>query len=147
MTADQQNAAVAEARRWLGTPYHHAGKVHGAGVDCVMLLVQAYQAAGVLQQDYDPRPYAKDWHLHRGEELYLLGLSDKAYPINQPEAGDIALFKFGRTASHAGIVSTWPCIIHAWAEVGQVCETDLNANENLRTRLIGCWRINTDKTA
>jgi cell wall-associated NlpC family hydrolase len=29
-------AVVAEARSWLGTPFHHQGRVKAAGVDCAM---------------------------------------------------------------------------------------------------------------
>ena len=33
---------VAEALTWLGTPYHHAGRVKGGGTDCGMLILQAF---------------------------------------------------------------------------------------------------------
>jgi len=29
-------AVTEEARVWLGTPYHHMGRVKGAGTDCLM---------------------------------------------------------------------------------------------------------------
>lgn len=34
--------AVAEAITWLGTPYHHQGRVKGVGVDCGTLLCEVY---------------------------------------------------------------------------------------------------------
>ena len=31
---NKNQLAVAEALTWLGTPYHHQGRVKGVGVDC-----------------------------------------------------------------------------------------------------------------
>jgi len=66
----QRAAVVAEARRWIGTPYHHQADVLGAGVDCGMLLVRVYVDTGVVPP-FDPRPYSVQWHLHREDERYL----------------------------------------------------------------------------
>jgi hypothetical protein len=41
-------AVVEEARGWLGTPYHHMGRVRGAGTDCLMMLAEIYEAADVV---------------------------------------------------------------------------------------------------
>ena len=35
---DNRAQIVAEARRWLGTPFHHQAALLGAGVDCVGLI-------------------------------------------------------------------------------------------------------------
>ena len=61
---------VAEALSWLGTPYAHRQRLKGVGVDCAQLPLAVYAAAGVLGTD-EVGPYAAQWHLHRGEELYL----------------------------------------------------------------------------
>jgi hypothetical protein len=37
---------VEEARGWLGTPYHHMGRVKGAGTDCLMMLAAVYERRG-----------------------------------------------------------------------------------------------------
>ena len=57
---------------WIGTPYHHAADVKGrtGGVDCAMLLVRVYCDRGLVEK-FDPRPYTRDWFLHRNEERYL----------------------------------------------------------------------------
>ena len=122
MTPEQQSAIVIEARRWLNTPYHHGAAVHGAGVDCLMLLCCVFNLAGVVPWT-DPRPYPSDWMLHRNEERYLLGLEGHAKELpagTPPEPGDIATFRFGRTFSHAAIVTEWPNIIHAFLPAGIV---------------------------
>ncbi len=45
---DIRAAVVAEAHRWLRTPYHKHGRVLGAGVDCSMLLAEVFEAAGAI---------------------------------------------------------------------------------------------------
>ena len=44
----EREKLVAEALSWLGTPYHHAGRVKGGGVDCGMLNLQAFINVGLI---------------------------------------------------------------------------------------------------
>ncbi|HVB17254.1 MAG TPA: hydrolase [Stellaceae bacterium] len=116
----RRQAVVDEARAWLGTPFHHAGRVKGAGVDCLMLLAEVYERAGVTLH-VEPPFYVPDWHLHRDAERYMEGLLRYAPTIDGPPLpGDIALFRFGRTYSHGAIVVDWPCLIHAYWSIGVV---------------------------
>lgn len=97
---------VTEAYSWLRTPYHHMAMVKGAGIDCAMFPVAVYQALGYLP-GFDPRPYPVEWHLHQGDELFLKALEAVgARRVEQPQPGDIAMFKYGRTVSHGSIVVT-----------------------------------------
>lgn len=102
---EQREAVVAEARRWLRTPYHHAADVLGAGCDCGMLIVRAFVDSGLLQP-FDPRPYPRDWHLHRDEERYLGFVTERAGEVPAPMPGDVVVFRHGRSFSHGGIVTT-----------------------------------------
>ena len=97
---------MAAARAWLGTPYHHAADVKGAGVDCAMLLVRVYVDLGLVEA-FDPRPYTRDWMLHRNEEKYLGFLLARARMVEAPGVGlgDVILFKVGRCFAHGGIVT------------------------------------------
>ena len=116
----QRRAVVEEAAAWIGTPFHHAARVKGAGVDCLMLLAEVYERAGVAPH-IEPPFYVPDWHLHRDAERYMEGLLDYTRPIDGPPLrGDIALFRFGRTFSHGAIVSEWPRLIHAYWSIGVV---------------------------
>jgi cell wall-associated NlpC family hydrolase len=122
----ERAAVVAAARAWLGTPYHHAADVKGAGVDCAMLLVRVYCDLGLVKP-FDPRPYTRDWMLHRNEEKYLGFLLARARIIASPGPGDVILFRVGRCFAHGGIVSrTEPLsIVHAFAGVGAVVEDEV----------------------
>jgi cell wall-associated NlpC family hydrolase len=121
VSADHGRAAVvAAARTWLGTPYHHMGRVKGAGVDCLMLLAEVYAAAGIVPHISIPF-YPPDWNLHRDAERYLEGVIHYAHEVaGPPEPGDVALFKFGRCFAHGAIVVAWPALIHAFVRVGVV---------------------------
>jgi cell wall-associated NlpC family hydrolase len=111
-------AVIEETRRWLGTPYHHMGRVKGAGTDCLMMLAEVYAAAGVVPHIEVPF-YSPDWHLHRDAEHYLIGVTSYAREIQGlPQPGDVALFKFGRCFAHGAIVIEWPRLIHAWHSAG-----------------------------
>src|ERR1700722_6207597 len=116
MSNEQRAAVVDEARCWIGTPYHHAADVKGHGVDCAMILIRVYAAVGLIE-DFDPRPYTRDWFMHRGEEKYLGHLFDRSREVRAPGLGDIIVFRQGRLYAHAGIVSQLDplAIIHAFA--------------------------------
>lgn len=132
------NTITDEAQTWLGTPYHHQGRVKGKGVDCGMLLCEVYQAVGLIPF-IDPRPYPSDWHLHQMEQKYLAWVSEYADKVEQPQAGDIVLYHFGKCISHAGIVIEWPMIIHAYN--GQGCVLSDGTKGKLCSRLAGFWRV------
>jgi len=121
MTDRLRASVVAEARSWIGTPFHHAGRVKGpaGGVDCLMLLAEVYERAGVVGR-LTPPFYVPDWHLHRNAERYVEGLLAHARPTQCPLPGDIAVFRFGRTFSHGAIVTEWPRLVHAYWQQGVV---------------------------
>ncbi|MGC2200918.1 MAG: hydrolase [Stellaceae bacterium] len=117
---NQRLLVVAEAETWLRTPYHHMGRVKGGGTDCLMLLAEVYEAAGVLPHVEVPF-YPADWNLHRDAERYLDGVICYAREIDGPPGpGDVAVFRFGRCFSHGAIVVSWPRLIHAWWDSGVV---------------------------
>ncbi len=55
-----RQAVIAEAVTWIGTPFHHAARVKGAGVDCLMLLAEVYERAGAAPHVVPPF-YVQDW--------------------------------------------------------------------------------------
>lgn len=113
-------AIVAEALSWLGTPYHHHGRLKGVGVDCAQILLAVYCDALQLAPPLDVGHYSTQWHLHRSEELYLDWLAKAgARRVEAPEPGDITMFRVGRTFSHSGIW-TGEHWVHAWHDAGVI---------------------------
>jgi cell wall-associated NlpC family hydrolase len=133
---EQRTAVIAEARSWIGTPYHHAADVKKHGVDCAMLLVRVYANVGLIE-NFDPRPYTRDWFLHRSEERYLGFLFDRAYEVREPGLGDVIVFKIGRCFAHAGIVSRVAplAMIHAFAPTRCVVEDIIERSAELTERM------------
>jgi len=138
MTAQR---VIGEATSWMGTPYHHLANVKGVGVDCAMLVVEVFKACALVPLDLDPRPYAPDWHLHRGEEKFVGWLQRFADPVQQPLAGDVAIWQFGRCYSHgAVVVHDDGTIVHAYRPAGCVTLGHLRETE-LASRPVQFWRV------
>jgi len=141
--SNQRQAVIDEAMTWLRTPYHHAARVKGAGVDCVQILIAVYQAVGAVGE-VETGDYVSDWMLHQNEEKYLNGIMAHAHPVEVPQAGDIALYTFGRTVSHAAIVIKWPLIIHAHRPEKMVVLGD-GEKGDLAGRLHGFYSVWSDE--
>lgn len=139
MNPAQRDAVVAEAHTWLRTPYRNLGAIKGVGVDCAMLLVRVYQAVGIVPADFDPRPYAPDWYLHRDEERFLAHVIPRAQRIERGERGDIALYRYGRSVSHGAILVDDEHLIHANRLTGMV---ELCERRALAPRFDSFWTVN-----
>ena len=130
--AEERAAVVLEAMSWIGTAYHHEGRVKCSrdalgrvtdkgGVDCAQILVGVYHAAlpDRVPDLVVPR-YAMDQHMHKplaGEmpELYLDWVMRFGHETDTPRPGDIVLYRWGHAYAHGAIVMApgWPSIVHA----------------------------------
>ncbi len=136
---------VAEARSWIGTPYHNCADVKGVGVDCGMLLVRVFCDTGLCPR-FDPRPYPPDWHLHRSEERYLGFVRERGGEVFSPRPGDLIVFRYGRCYSHGGIVTLAKplTIVHAYHPARCVIEEEIGKSAALsgplrRPRVFSFW--------
>ena len=133
-------AVVAEARTWIGTPFHHQASLKGIGCDCIGLVVGVARALGLPEADRfanDPRfrGYARTpvpWSLLAACKEYLDEIDAEA---RQP--GDVAQFTFASEPMHFGIISARApdYVIHGYQRVGCVVE---NA---ARARFWRCLRV------
>ena len=129
LTPFQQNLVVDVALTWLNTGYHHAARLKGVGVDCATFLCEVYEEAGLLPH-LELEYYPSDWHIHRETPRYLRQLMQYVEPTDDPQKGDIAMFKYGRCAAHGAIVIAWPTIIHSY--FGRAVEkADATSMQNL----------------
>jgi|AraplaMF_Col_mMF_1032025.scaffolds.fasta_scaffold35929_2 cell wall-associated NlpC family hydrolase len=136
----KREQVIAATRDWLGTPYHHMARKKGQGVDCGQLIIAGFVDAGAVE-DFKTGYYTPDWHLHRGEEKYLGFIEAHLARVDDDDrsidarlandaswhapAGDVIVFRVGRTFSHGGIVSSWPMFIHSYLPSGIVEEVDI----------------------
>lgn len=130
---EERQAVVTEATSWINTPYQHYARLKGIGVDCAQLPIAVYSTCGIIPA-VEPR-YAKQWHLNRGEELYLDWVKQFAVeiPVEDVGPGDFMIWKWGRTFSHGAIVKEPPKVIHAFIGIGVYIE-DYSLHEELKQR-------------
>ena len=77
-----------------------------------MLLVRVFVDAGIVPP-FDPRPYERDWHLHRSEERYLGVLSDYGYEIDgDPQPGEALRTHLQPLGYRLGVAARHPCLCH-----------------------------------
>lgn len=136
---DMRDAIIAEAMSWMSTPWHHAARVKGAGVDCAQFLIGVYAAVGLVPEIAVDH-YPPDWHLHRDEPRFLGYLLQYADAVESPLPGDVVMFQYGRHAAHGSILVAGETIIHAWRDERRVTLTDL-AVSPLAARRAGAYRL------
>jgi len=122
--AEGRAAVIRAAEGWIGTPWSHMGRVKGpnGGVDCAQFVFMAHVEAGLIALSEYPKVewYPRDWFMHRDEDKLLAIVSRFLSETETPKPGDVALWRFGRTYSHAAIITGWPDLIHADVEAGSV---------------------------
>lgn len=128
---------VLVARAFLGTPFHHQGRLPGVGLDCAGVVVCALTQLGYQVEDqtgYGRIPF---------QGLLTHAIEDHCDPIDLEEAnlGDLMLFAFRSDPQHIAIISMLDPImlIHAYQDVHRVVETGLDAT--WESRLRGCYRV------
>ena len=115
---------VAEARRWIGTPYQHQCSVQGAGCDCLGLVRGIWRA--VIGSEPEAMPaYTQDWAEPSGQEVLLAAALRWLQPQSAAAAGDVLLFRMrdGSIAKHLGIAAETGAsasFIHAYTGHGVI---------------------------
>jgi cell wall-associated NlpC family hydrolase len=107
-----RNLIVSEARSWIGTRFHHQGRLKKlgldkGGVDCIGLVLGVFDTlginfGGVSIRNFDKKDYAKipDGKILKEEFFKYL----KEINPTEVESGDILMFKFDKEPQHVGIV-------------------------------------------
>lgn len=142
---------VNQARSWLGTKFHHQGriKINGknkGGCDCIGLVVGVASELDLKSRDngkclidFDRAGYAKmpDGKLLKDElDRHLIPVA-----VDEVQPGDLLLFKFEKEPQHVGIVSDYKGlgIIHCYAQAREVVEHRLD--EIWINRIVGAYRF------
>ena len=113
---DRRATIVAEARRWIGTPYRHGASLMGAGCDCLGLVRGVWRAV-IGPEPEAPPPYAPDWAEAGGREDFAAAALRHLLDVDPANiaAGVVLLFRWrlGLPAKHAAIATGAGTIIHA----------------------------------
>lgn len=135
-------AVVAEARRWLDTPFQHQGRLLGVAVDCAGVVTEIARALGL--ETCDVCDYQRQPDGARLQALCEQHM-DRVPPGTSVQPGDVLLMRLAREPQHLAIVSRVDedgrpaAIIHAYAEVGKVVEHGLDLI--WRRRIIRAYRM------
>lgn len=133
--------AVALARSWIGTPYHHQASLKGIGADCLGLVRGVWR--DLYGRDADVAAnYTADWAEASGIETMLEGAARHLIECDAQRLapGDVVVFRLraGTVAKHAAIVASETTMIHAM-EGGPASEVALTAW--WRRRIAGAFRF------
>ncbi len=138
----KMNRLIEETRTWLGTPFHHQGRVKQVGCDCIGLIVGVAAVLGRPEARYDRQDYGR---LPDGNRLYHL-LKEHCVEVSQGDMrpADIALFRFDSNPQHVGILSDYPGgglgVIHAYAQARKVVEHYLDESWKAKIVAVFRWR-------
>ena len=124
MSAAMNARALAEAERWLGTPYRHQGTARGAGCDCLGLIRGVWRALYTTEPEVVPA-YCRDWaERDAQEQLWQAALRHLVAvdPCAAPQPGQVVLFRMrqGAVAKHLGLLRGADRFIHAYSGHGVV---------------------------
>jgi NlpC/P60 family putative phage cell wall peptidase len=136
---------VAQARSWIGTPFHHQARLKGIGCDCLGLCVgvalelELRDASGRLLAAYDEIDYSRapdgEYFTAKLDALF------PAVPLEEKRAGDLALFHFDGNPQHLAILSDYEGdmgMIHCYAQARRVVEHRLD--EEWQSRMVKVYR-------
>lgn len=124
--AQERAAVTREAREWIRTPYHHMGKIKGAGCDCYTFLLAVFGKVGRFTASDEAEFYPRDWWQAANLDHYKLRILRHAREMVEhfcttteiTAPGNIVLVnvtkKRGSLDVHGGIITTWPKVIHAY---------------------------------
>ena len=133
--------AVAAARAWIGTPYHHQASVRGVGCDCLGLV------RGVWRDIYGadaeiPPAYTSDWAEALRQETLIDGARRHMaeIPVAEARAGDVLVFRIRPHASakHCGVLSGADTMVHAQEGVPV---TEVSLGTWWRRRIVAAFRF------
>ncbi|MCH9753509.1 MAG: C40 family peptidase [Alphaproteobacteria bacterium] len=145
---------VKEARSWIGTKFHHQGRVKKSknsqgGCDCLGLVIKIADALhlkdmhGTKIKDLDEINYSS---IPDGDYLYKkLTYHFKEKDAKNIKYGDVALFSFKKHPQHLGIIGEQTyakhhhTLIHAYSVNGYVCEHILD--KKWHSRLVAVFTL------
>lgn len=115
---------VACARRMIGTPWRHQGRVPGVALDCAGLILQVGKQLGVMTWD------TIDYQREAAPELFVgfFKTHGKEIPLASIHPGTVLCLRDNKFPCHCGIVGSnvhGLTLIHAFARRRRVVEEQL----------------------
>ena len=105
---------IEAARSYVGTPFHHGGRLPGVGLDCIGVIVCAARAAGVQHRDVAAYPLRPNGQLR-------IALNAQMLRVQSALPGDVLEMSFGGEPHHVAVYAG-ETLIHAYAAVRRCVE-------------------------
>lgn len=133
-----REAFVEEVMTWVGTPFHHRGRLKHVGVDCVGLVIGSLKEFGITVRDMSIYPR---FPIHGIFESNVNAETEEIHFQSDILPGDLLTFVWRKEPQHvAVVVSTNPIrIVHAYETVKRCVVNDLDAA--WRTRIHSARRL------
>ncbi|AMK19327.1 NlpC/P60 family protein [Sphingobium sp. MI1205] len=118
-----RDAIVAEARSWIGTPFHWEASVKGVGCDCKGLVAGVARALGLTEAE---SVFARATAYHRSIDAAYLrqGLAALFDQAEEARPGDVLLLRVGGKAQHLAILTEPGRMIHTYGK-GPKCVVEV----------------------
>lgn len=111
----ERAAIVAEARRYIGTPWEHRGRAPGRALDCAGVLICVARARGLVAELFDVSDYSTnpDGTLLERLDSFMGG----RVPRHLMAPGDALVVRPDRYPQHLGVIGDYRAgglsLIHA----------------------------------
>ncbi len=123
------------ARSYIGTPFHHAARAPGIGLDCAGVLICVARELGLVDLNFDVPAYVQspDGSMLKWFSLYMTQVK-----YGEMQSGDAVVFITDVIPQHLGVLGDYRhggfSIIHAAsnAHPPRVIETRLMFSRHLR---------------
>jgi cell wall-associated NlpC family hydrolase len=132
-----------QARTWLGTKYHHQGRLKKSarglgGVDCIGLIIGLIDELGIQDGNghslVDADEFNYSMYPERGRLVGSISKHLREVPIERMRVGDVLLFRTFKDPQHVGLLSDYPGgghqkqwgLIHCNSSAGKVVEQPLS---------------------
>lgn len=122
------------AREWIGTPWHHQGRLKGVGVDCAGLVLGVAHGLGLSD-------FAFTGYGHRPDPDVLGGFCRNMMApvlISDARLGDVLLINVDRVPQHLAIFTDLG-MVHAFAPLRRVVEHRID--EDWSARIVAAFRM------
>ena len=132
---------ISKAREFLNTPYHHQGRVKGAGIDCAGLVICVAHELNLSQYDISNYPRESD-----GIELQEL-FNQNAVLVKDLDIGNIVLLKIKKVPQHCGIIgikNNVKTLIHACRKRKKVVEIEFT--KDYIRKVVGVYKFPHNQT-
>jgi NlpC/P60 family putative phage cell wall peptidase len=142
----QKKQTIAQARTWIGTPFHHQARLKNKGCDCLGLIVGVVEELDLKDKYGQPLACADEATYSREPDgSYLMKrLADLLHevPAVDAKAGDLALFSMSGNPQHMAFLSDYDGMlgmIHSYAQARRVVEHRLD--KEWKQRLVKVFRL------